>query len=145
MTDAALRAAGWGAAARQPLAGDASARRYERLTRPDGARAILMILPAGEGPGAFARIARHLTARGLSAPAILAETEEGLLLEDLGDELFARRIAAAPAEEAALYAAAVDLLPRLQAAPAPAGLERLDPARLGEMTAPGRVASDPGL
>lgn len=136
MSEGFLAAAGWGAAARRPLAGDASARRYERLTRPDGARAILMILPEGEGPGAFPRIARHLAARGLSAPAILAEADGFLLLEDLGDDLLARRIAAAPEEEASLYAAAVDLLPRLQAAPAPEGLTRLDPPRLGALTAP---------
>jgi hypothetical protein len=33
-----LAAAGWGGAARRPLAGDASFRRYERLAEAGGAR-----------------------------------------------------------------------------------------------------------
>ena len=191
-----LAQAGWGEAARHPLAGDASHRCYERLRRPGGGSAVLMILPEAEpasagpgpihaadpargaaelgggvdgpasgatgpaggatdpgGPGAappgsraptpsgeeiaaFTRIARHLAARGLSAPHILAEGEGLLLIEDLGDALFARRLAEAPGLEHGLYAAATDLLPRMQAAPPPPGLPRFDPARLGEMTGP---------
>ena len=135
-----LAAAGWGQAAGSPLTGDASHRRYERLIRPDGARAILMILPPGAGAEitGFTRIARHLAARGLSAPRSLAEDAAAglLLLEDLGDDLFARLLAADPGREAELYAAAVDLLPLMEAPPAPPGLPVLDAATLGSMTAP---------
>lgn len=127
-----LTASGWGGAQAQPLAGDASARSYARLTRPDWARAILMRTPAPDPR--FARIARHLAGQGLSAPAILAESDRFLLLEDLGDGLLAR-LARDPVQEPLLYAAAVDLLPVMQAA-APEGLTPLTPALLGEMTAP---------
>ena len=68
-----LAHAGWAAAERRHLAGDASDRRYERLRR-GASTAVLMDNPPGgaDDPGAFASMARHLRALGLSAPAILA-------------------------------------------------------------------------
>jgi aminoglycoside/choline kinase family phosphotransferase len=133
-------AAGWAAARRAFLAGDASARRYERLTLADGRTAVLMDAPpgAGEDLAAFTRIARHLRSLGLSAPEILAEDEAAgfLLLEDLGDALFARLLDRAPQREAELYAAATDVLVRLQSAPPPPGLPLYDAAAMAEATAP---------
>ena len=123
-----LDAAGWGAALRRHLAGDASDRRYERLTLT-GQRAVLMDNPPGgaDDPAAFVRIATYLGNLGLSAPRILAaDTEQGfLLLEDLGDALFARLLAQEPARERTLYAVATDALIHLQGAPAPDGLPDL--------------------
>ena len=135
LSTAFLARAGWGGAERRFLAGDASDRSYDRLTRP-GSSAVLMDAPPGKGddPRAFARIARHLAGLGLSPPAILAEDfDHGfLLLEDLGDDLFARLIARDPAMEAPLYAAATDVLVRLQAHEAPAGLPDLSAADWAE-------------
>lgn len=119
-----LAAAGWGAARRAPLAGDASPRRYERLTL-DGRRAVLM--DAARGPEVDARpflaVTAWLRAEGFSAPEVYAaDAEAGLaLLEDLGDDLFARVLTRRPEAEDALYAAAVDLLAALhdRAPPAP--------------------------
>jgi aminoglycoside/choline kinase family phosphotransferase len=115
-----LARAGWAGADRRFLAGDASARSYDRLTWA-GKTAVLMDAPPdqGEDVGPFVAIARHLTAIGLSAPAILAEDRDHgfLLLEDLGDDLFARLTDQDPSCEPALYAAAVDVLVRLQAQP----------------------------
>jgi aminoglycoside/choline kinase family phosphotransferase len=66
----------------------------------------------------FVRIGRHLLALGLSAPEILAVDEANgfLLLEDLGDNTFAR-VLEAGGDEAALYARATDVLVALYAAP----------------------------
>lgn len=123
-----LRAAGWGAAERRHLAGDASDRSYERLFL-DGRTAVLMDSPPGRGddPADFVAIATHLRGLGLSAPRVLAQDLAGgwLLLEDLGDDLFVRRIAAEPGLEQPLTLAAVEVLAHLQAAPAPAGLPDL--------------------
>lgn len=123
-----LQASGWGSALRQHLAGDASDRRYERL-RLGAATAVLMDNPPGgvDDPAAFSAMARHLRGLGLSAPAILGENlSQGLLLlEDLGDDLFARLLQADPSREAELYAPAVDVLLRLQEAAPPAGLQNL--------------------
>lgn len=122
---------------RRPLAGDASNRRYERLTDSSGASVILMDAPtaAGESVAPFVRIAKHLTQIGLSAPDIRAEdTQNGfLLLEDLGDALFARLIEREPGRESDLYRAATDVLLTLRDAPTPR-LERYSPAHLAEMT-----------
>lgn len=123
-----LQRSGWGSADRQHLAGDASDRRYERL-RLGAVTAVLMDNPPGgaDDPAAFSAMARHLRGLGLSAPATLAEDlQQGfLLLEDLGDDLFARLVAADPAREDELYTAATDTLLHLQSAPPPPGLPNL--------------------
>ncbi|WP_112311466.1 aminoglycoside phosphotransferase family protein [Pseudogemmobacter bohemicus] len=131
-----LAGAGWGDAQRFHLAGDASARSYERLVRPGGDTdlhlAVLMDAPPGCGDdvGAFHRIGTHLAGLGLSPPKTWAMDEAlGLMLiEDLGEAVYARLLENAPALEAGLYADAVDVLVRLQAAPPPAGLPDLSAA-----------------
>ncbi|MFW8633923.1 aminoglycoside phosphotransferase family protein [Cribrihabitans pelagius] len=126
--------AGW---RRAPLAGDASNRRYERLTGAGARSVVLMDAPPekGEDVRPFVRIARYLTAQGLSAPEILAADEARgfLLLEDLGDDLFARVIAADPSLERPLYEAATDALAALHAAPLP-DLEPYGPRLMAEMS-----------
>lgn len=116
-----LKGAGWGSAARQALAGDASGRRYLRLTR-GRETAILMDAPADQpdDPAQFLRIADHLAGLGLSPPRCYAQdlAQGFLLLEDLGDGLLARLIKIDPAREAPLMQAAVDVLIHLQSAPA---------------------------
>ncbi len=123
-----LAQAGWGAATRTHLAGDASDRRYERL-RLGAATAVLMDNPPGgaDDPAAFVAMARHLRGLGLSAPEVLhADLARGLiLLEDLGDDLYARLLANEPSREIELYSVAVDALLHLQASPAPPGLPDL--------------------
>jgi aminoglycoside/choline kinase family phosphotransferase len=143
-----LKAAGLADAVRTPLAGDASTRRYERLTTPSGGSLMLMDqAPAAESRScdpawtpaqrhasgwnavarlsagrieAFAAVAGHLRSLGLSAPGIIAvDAAAGLaVLEDFGDDLFARAIAAGAPEEP-LYLAAVEALATLHEAPAP--------------------------
>lgn len=119
------------------LAGDASNRRYERLTAADGRRAVLMDAPPARGETVlpFVRIANHLRALGFSAPEVLAQdTEQGfLVLEDLGDDLFARVICDKPDLEPQLYAAATDALTELHRAPLPA-LEPYGPKVLAELS-----------
>ncbi len=112
--------AGWGDAARRFLAGDASDRSYDRLAR-GGKTAVLMDAPPGKGddPAVFLRVADHLLGLGLSAPRCLAQdlTHGFLLLEDLGDGVYARLAAANRAIELPLYAAATDVLLTLQTKP----------------------------
>lgn len=125
-----LARAGWDDARRANLAGDASARRYLRLTRGQEG-AVLMDDPAGDTQSItpFVTIATHLRALGLSAPAILAEDRANgfLLLEDLGDDLYARVIPKTPDLEETLYAAAVDLLVDLHRAALPSGITAYGP------------------
>lgn len=125
LRDRFLARAGWAGAAVAPLAGDASNRRYDRLSGgPGGAGAVLMDAPPekGEDLVPFLGITAALRGRGFSAPAILAaEPETGFaLIEDLGDALYARVCAQDPAAEAPLYLAAAELLAQLHAETAPA-------------------------
>lgn len=129
----------WATAQRAPLAGDASNRRYERLTKPEtGQTAVLMDAPSerGEDVRPFLRIARHLQSTGLSAPRILAEDPVNgfLLIEDLGDALFARVIPERPDLEPVLYEAATDVLLQLHKAPMPE-LDPYDAARMTDLAA----------
>ncbi len=120
---AALRAdfvarAGWRDAHESLLAGDASFRKYFRLSRGDKT-VVVMDSPAAHEPVVpFVRIGRHLRRLGLSAPEILAEDAEHgfLLLEDLGDNTYAH-VLAAGGDEGELYARATDVLVALHQAP----------------------------
>lgn len=143
-----LAAAGWGEARQQAFPGDASTRSYRRLFRGDET-AVLMNAPAqseappcppeatpderaalgynalarlaGPNLAAFAGLTEELTARGFSAPRILAADLPGglLLLEDLGDDLFARAIPAG-ADETELYRHAVETLAAIHRSSFPA-------------------------
>lgn len=134
MTDRAVASAafldkaGWGAAMRVHLAGDASDRRYDRL-HLGARRAVLMDAPPGKGddPAQFIAVATHLSDIGLSAPICYdRDLVSGfLLLEDLGDDLYARLIPHDAALEAPLYSSAVDVLVHLQSCPPPPDLPDL--------------------
>lgn len=118
-----LADAGWGAAARGPMGADWSARRYERLRAADGRTRILMDAP---GPAAaqvppFVRICGILRGCGLSAPVTEAgdDADGLLLLEDLGDDSFARLLERGD-DPRPLYTLATDVLVALH--------RRFDPA-----------------
>lgn len=134
---------GWDEAARIPMQGDASSRAYERLIKPDGARAVLMVSPPrSDGPPvrngkpysaivklaesvhAFVGVDRGLRALGFSAPRIYGEDlNEGLLIiEDLGSEPVVD--ASGPRPER--YAEAVRLLAKLHATELPGVLPVAD-------------------
>ena len=126
--------AGWGDAAHRPLTGDASARRYERLTQGDATAVLMDDPPPGHSVGPFVRIARMLRGMGYSAPEILA-ADEALgfaLLEDLGDDSFSALLAGPDASslEHTLYEAATDVLIDLHRQPVPPDLPRYGPAWL---------------
>ncbi|MFT3687989.1 aminoglycoside phosphotransferase family protein [Paenirhodobacter sp.] len=129
-----LAAAGWADAARTPLAGDASARRYERLRRGDD-RAVLMIAPPGPEVRRFAEVDDWLRMRGFSAPQILAaDPALGLmLLEDLGDDLLFTLLDRDPTREAALYGQVTDFLLDLHRHAPPGFITPLDGPALGHL------------
>lgn len=106
-----LAKAGWGAAQRGLLAGDASFRRYDRLKR-DGETAVLMDAPPPmENVGQFLNVAKLLGGLGFSTPRILAEDRPRglLLLEDLGDSTYTTLLRQGH-DERALYELATDAL-----------------------------------
>lgn len=131
-----LAAAGHAGVEVELLAGDASNRRYLRVAVPAGPLVLMDAPPSrNERMAPFVAVTEWLRAMGHSAPAILAaDLDAGLLLlEDLGDALFARVLERDPAPEPVLYAAAVDLLARLgreTAGDAPDGTRPYDRAEL---------------
>lgn len=118
-----LEANGWGNAQICFLAGDASGRSYDRARLPDGHVAVIMDAPPekGEDVTPFVVLSDFLTSIGLSAPQILAAAPDSgfLLIEDLGNALFARLVKQQPDLEEKLYTGAVDLLANLQCATPP--------------------------
>ncbi|MEI9906258.1 MAG: N-acetylmuramate/N-acetylglucosamine kinase AmgK [Asticcacaulis sp.] len=146
-----LTASGFGDAERQPLPGDASTRRYERLVRHGRTFMLMDQAPALEsqpcgqlqtaaereasGYNAMARLAagrieafvaaaNYLREQGLSAPEIFhVDAANGLLIsEDLGDDLFAALIARGQ-DETPLYMSAIEAQARLHELTPPDVLE----------------------
>jgi N-acetylmuramate 1-kinase len=137
-----LQTNGWGAADTRVsyLQGDASPRRYARLQKADGTRAILMDSPrTADGPPIrdgkpysriahlaedvrpFVAIGKALTGSGFSSPQIYAhDLDNGLLLiEDLGDAVFGAEVSRG-GDQAALWTRGTDaLLSMRQHRPAP--------------------------
>ncbi len=142
-----LQNAGWRNAAIMPLAGDASSRSYFRVTVPQR-HAVLMSAPptseaapcppnadaderrrlgynasarlAGPNLNAFLAIAKMLRDAGIAAPEIFAaDPQTGFaLIEDLGDDLFAKVVT--QENERMMYEHATDVLSFLHArAPTP--------------------------
>lgn len=133
-----LSNAGWADAHRVCVAGDASNRSYDRLTHENGDTRILMDAPPekDEDVRPFVHIAKHLSDGGLSAPAIYAEDAENgfLLIEDLGDDLYARILETEPSRERELYHLATDVLVTLHQLPCP-DLPRYDAEVMTELAA----------
>ena len=146
-----LAAHGLADAARAPLAGDASTRAYERLRPAGGVSLIFLDQPpsletapcppdatpaerialgynasarlAAGRVDAFVACAAFLRERGLSAPQVhAADPAAGLaILEDLGDDLYARLIQSGT-DEAPLYDRAIDAMVQLHREPPPSQL-----------------------
>ena len=120
-----LATCGWSGARIEPLAGDASFRRYFRILHADGRRAVLMDAPPPhEDPRPFIAVAEYLCAIGLSAPDILGrDLDHGLLLlSDLGNDRLRERLDAHGDREGELYAIATDVLVHLHQHPPMPGL-----------------------
>jgi len=150
-----LKSAGWDGAAITPLAGDASTRRYFRVTL-NGRKAMLMDQPphaetpvapidatpaqrhalgyiavarlAGADVGRFVAVANYLRSHGLTAPEIYAaDIPQGFaLIEDLGDDLYAD-VLEKGGDERALYLTAADVLAKLHENEAPKMLDARTP------------------
>ena len=111
-----LNQAGWGGAKREPLQGDASFRRYERMEL-NGHQAILMDAPPPlESVDKFVSIAQHLNSLGFKAPNIFAKKLKSgfLIIEDFGEQTFTKILSTADSKaETNLYNLAVDVLIKL--------------------------------
>ena len=139
LLDDFLKQAGWDKAHRSQIAGDASKRRYERLRQDTDETAILMDADpeAGEDVRPFVSMATFLLNQNLSAPRILQQNAQHgfLILEDLGEGIFARLLDDNPSREMELYEAAADVLLSLHHAKPPT-LESATSGGFAAMIAP---------
>lgn len=119
-----LASCGWTGARIEPLAGDASFRRYFRVIRDDRQAVLMDAPPPHEDPRPFIAVAEWLVEHGLRAPQILArDLDRGLLLiDDFGDARLREMADEEPARERELYEAATDVLVELHRHAPMAGL-----------------------
>ncbi len=119
-----LASIGWGNARIEPLAGDASFRRYFRVIDADRQAVLMDAPPPHEDPRPFVAVAEWLESVGLNAPSILGrDLDRGLLLlGDLGSDRLRETLDEAPHREEELYALATDVLVHLHSHTPMAGL-----------------------
>ncbi len=112
----------------EEMPGGASLRRFFRIRYADGQTAVGMFFPDGagseevstDGAGSkewpFVEVLRLLETRGVRAPRLLAEDCKNgwLLVEDLGEQTLADRLAQHPEQKTELYRKAVFDLARAQ-------------------------------
>ncbi len=110
----------WEGAQVAPLVGDASFRRYFRLSMGDRSAMLMHAPPPHEDPRPFLHVAHWLEANGMRAPQILAEDAASgwVLTEDFGDQRMREWIDEHPGDERAIYAKAIEALVQLHQLPA---------------------------
>jgi N-acetylmuramate 1-kinase len=116
-----LSANGWDDAVASPIPGDASFRRYLRVSSSACGNAILMDAPPPhEDVAPFINVAEYLSANGFRAPEIFArDVARGLvLLEDFGDSRMREHLDENPHHEERIYRQAIDVIIRLSRRPA---------------------------
>jgi aminoglycoside/choline kinase family phosphotransferase len=114
----------------EPLAGDASFRRYFRLRDGEAHWVLMDAPPAKEDLGPFIEVAGKLASGGVAVPALLArdQAQGYLVLEDLGDTLLRERLS--PESAPHWFPDLLRLLHRLARDISPEGLPAYDRARL---------------
>lgn len=116
-----LASAGWDGAEICALAGDASFRRYFRVSRGNERAVLMDAPPPHEDPRPFVNVATWLSALGFLAPRIIAQDLDVglLLLEDFGDRRMRETLDDHPELEKDLYRDVVALLADLHRVAAP--------------------------
>ena len=138
MTSPRFETSQWAHWLQTPLPGDASARRYFYLTKPNAPRVILMRDPPAphkNGSVVFENIANALRAQGLAAPAIyFHDPETGtMVIEDLGATDFASFLTDHPTQEGRLYAAAAQVSKLVSTIDCPLGTADMNHVNAAEM------------
>src|SRR5688572_16460986 len=120
-----LAACGWAGATIEPLAGDASFRRYFRVVGDNRSAVLMDAPPPHEDPRPFVAVAEWLASVGLSAPEIIhRDLDRGLLLlADFGDARLRETLDEDPESERELYELATDVLIHLHRHPPMPGLQ----------------------
>ena len=130
---------GWANCLIEILAADASVRHYYRLRKGDKSAVLMDARRSGQKEiKRFCDIAELLRKQGLQAPEIYARNLKNgfLLLEDFGDDLFARVMKRDPSQTRLLYKTSLDMLIHLRKLPLPDWLSQPDSKKLSDMISP---------
>lgn len=111
---------GWSGSQIEPVAGDASFRRYFRVLNGERKAILMDAPPPHEDPRPFIYIARYLREQEFAAPEIYAEDlDHGLvLIQDFGDKRMREHLDSSPDDENRIYKQVVDLIRGLHEKPA---------------------------
>lgn len=122
--DEFLAGCGWAGARIEPLAGDASFRRYFRVVDRHRTAVLMDAPPEREDVRPFVAVAEWLGTVGLSSPQIIArDIDRGLLLlDDFGSWRLREMLDDNPERERELYELATDVLVHLHSYPPMPGL-----------------------
>ena len=128
----------WSRMQRHHLAGDASNRKYERLIDPNTSESYVLMDSPGDPKAAiepFVALTEFLADAGLSPPKILKkDISNGLMIiEDLGNDIFAEYIRNNPDETETLYQSAVDVLLHLHQQTPPKDILAYGPKEMAEV------------
>jgi hypothetical protein len=129
-----VAAHGWGDATLTPMREDMGARRYFRLTRPNGQTAVLMesvpdgheLATPGQRLDDYVVIADLLRANGLSAPRVYAQDFDTgyLLIDDFGDLSFRDAMLKNIVDRNTIYGTAMSVIQKMCAIDWPAARDR---------------------
>tara|TARA_B100001175_G_scaffold73973_1_gene61606 strand:- start:208 stop:1206 length:999 start_codon:yes stop_codon:yes gene_type:complete len=134
-----LKVHGWANCCGEILAADASMRQYFRLKKGIKSAVLMDARRSSQQEiKRFCDVAEWLKKHGLQTPKIFARNLNVgfLLLEDFGDDLFARIMERDPSQTRPLYKTSLDMLIHLRNMPLPEWLSQPDSKNLGDMISP---------
>ncbi len=103
---------GWEGAKIEPLADDASFRRYFRVKKADKQAVLMDAPPPHEDPKPYINMTHYLCDNGFRAPKIYGQNlDYGLvLIEDFGDRRMREYLDISPQDEGNIYKQAIDII-----------------------------------
>ena len=103
---------GWEASKIEPLADDASFRRYFRVKKDDKQAVLMDAPPPHEDPKPYINMTHYLCENGFRAPQIYGQNlDHGLvLIEDFGDSRMREHLDICPEDEVNIYKQAIDII-----------------------------------
>ena len=115
-----LNIAGYLSYAKDALKGDASRRKFYRLSKGDKSVILIDANPlSGEEPAAYAAVTSYLKKNNVNVPEIFEQnvTQGFFIIEDFGDDLMNNVVRSEPAREETLYKEALEALSYIQSLP----------------------------
>lgn len=115
-----LKEAGYLSYTKEALKGDASRRKFYRLTKADKSVILIDASPlSGEEPEAYAAVTSYLKKNNVNVPEIYAQNiaQGFFIIQDFGDDLVNNIVRSDSSRQEGLYKEAIDILSYIQSIP----------------------------